>query len=139
MKLQFKILVYMAIINLTSGMAIALALPGTEYVQGQNPSNASDYESHFNATEIAEGWGATPFSGIPIIGDIFSGFQFLWRNLQYLIDGFPMFLTWLGDTYITSASGQTAFFIITNVIRAVFAILMSVLAIEFISGRYFTD
>ena len=139
MKVQFQALVFFACLNLATGLIIALGLPGTEYVQAVNPSNASEYEEHFNATEVAEGWAATPFSGIPVIGDIFSGFQFLWRNLQYLIDGFPMFLTWMSDTYITSSDARSAFNIIANALRAVYAILISVLVIEFITGRYLTD
>ena len=139
MKTQWAILLFIACLNLSVGMIIALALPGTEYVQASNPSNASDYEAHFNATETAESWGATPFSGIPMIGDIFSGFQFLWRNFQYLIDGFPMLLNWLSDSFIVDASAKTAFFIITNVMRALFAILTSMFVIEFISGRIMTD
>lgn len=138
MRLQFQILLFIACLNLATGMVIALGLPGTDYVQAQNPSNASEYEEHFNATEIAEGWGATPYSGIPIVGDIFTGFHFFFRNIQYLLDGFPMFLTWISDTYIIDATAKTSFSIIANVLRAIFAILMTMLLIEFISGRYFT-
>jgi hypothetical protein len=138
-KTQFTVLLFLACLNLSMGMIIALNVPGTEWVQATNPSNASDYEGHFNATEIAEGWGSTPFSGIPIVGDIFSGFSFLFRNIRYLIDGFPMLLTWISDSYIIDASAKTAFAIITNVLRAIYAILMSVFFIEYISGRYLTD
>lgn len=139
MKIQFAILLFIACLNLATGLIVALALPGTEYVQASNPSNSSEYESHFNATETAENWRGTPFSGIPVIGDIFSGFHFLFTNFYYLIDGFPMLLTWMSDTYIVDASAKTAFFVITNVMRALFAILMSIFVIEFISGRYATD
>ena len=139
MKTQFQILLFIACLNLATGMIIALALPGTEYVQATNPSNSSEYEEHFNATETAGDWGENIITGIPIIGDIFSGFNFLWRNFQYLIDGFPMLLTWLSDTFIVDASAKTAFTIIANVMRALFAILMTVFAIEFISGRVTTD
>lgn len=124
-------------------MVVALALPGTDYVMASNPSNpasnASSYESHFNATDIADKWGANPFSGIPVVGDIFSGFQFLYQNLHYLVDGFPTFLRWIGDTYMVDASARIAFDIISNVLRAVYAILMSIFVIEFISGRYMTN
>ena len=143
MQTQWKILLFIVCLNLATGMVIALALPGTAYVMANNPgnpvSNASDYESHFNATEVAEGWQATPFSGIPVVGDIFSGFQFLFQNLQYLIDGFPTFLTWISDTYLVDASARAAFSIISNGLRAMYAILMSIWVIEFISGRYMTN
>lgn len=139
MRVQFQILLFMVCLNLTVGMAIALATPGIEYVQPTSPSNPEDYEQHFNATEVASGWKSTPFSGIPIIGDIFSAFQFLVRNLQFLLDGFPMFLTWISDTYITTAEGALAFAVISNVLRAVYAILMFFFIIEFISGRPVSD
>ena len=143
MQTQWKILLFIVCLNLATGMCIALALPGTAYVSANMPtnpaSNASAYESHFNATEVSKGWEATPFSGIPIIGDIFSGFDFLWRNLRFLIDGFPTFLNWISDTYLVDASARAAFSIISNGLRAMFAILMSIWVIEFISGRYMTN
>lgn len=139
MRVQFQILAFIVCLNLAVGLSIALGLPGTGYVQATAPSNATEYEEHFNATEIAQGWGATPYSGIPVIGDIFSGFQFLWRNLQYLIDGFPMLLTWISDTYIIDAGAQTAFNIIANALRAVYALLITIFVIEFITGRVMTD
>lgn len=138
MKTQFQILLFIVCLNLATGMAIALALPGTGYVQASSPSNASEYEEHFNATDLADRWGSDRL-GIPVIGDIFSGFFLLFQNIQYLLDGFPMFLTWISDTYIIDATARTSFAIIANVLRAVYAILMSILVIEFISGRYFTN
>lgn len=139
MKLQFQILIFVLCLNLATGLVIALNLAGTEYVQAQNPTNATDYESTFNATDIGGSWGATPFLGIPVIGDIFAGFQFLFTHIQFLIDGFPMFLTWIGDTYITDAGGRTSFTIIANAFRAIYAVLMAMWFIEYIGGRYFTD
>lgn len=139
MKTQFQILVFIVCLNLATGMAISLGVAGTEYVQATNPSNGTDYEEHFNATDIADRWSATPFSGIPVIGDIFSGFNFLFQNIQYLLDGFPMLLNWLADTYITDATARTNFSYITNALRALYAILMSIFVIEFISGRYMVD
>jgi len=120
-------------------MVIALGLPGTEYIEAANPTkDVTEYEKTFNATEIAAGWGANPFQGIIVVGDIFSTFQFLWRNIRFLLDGFPIFLQWISDTYIIDANARTSFLIISNVLRAIFAILMTMLLLEFISGRYFT-
>jgi len=139
-KTQFKILLFMVCVNLGIGLVFAFNVAGTEYVgSSTSPTNASQYESHFNATNIAESWGATPFSGIPVIGDIFAGFQFFFSNIQFLIDGFPMFLTWIGDTFVADATAQAGFSILAMVLRAIEAILISVLLIEFISGRYLTD
>lgn len=128
------------ILNLVVGAVVLLNVPATEYVNPVSPDlDASDYESHFNATDIAESWSATPFSGVPIVGDIFGGFNFLWQMIGYLIDGFPTLLNWICDSYITSTAGQTAFWVIANVLRAIEAVLVCTFIIEFISGRVFSD
>jgi hypothetical protein len=139
MRLQFQILLFILCLNLATGLVIDLQLAGTEYVQPQNPSNPSDYSSTFNATEIGESWGATPFYGIPVIGDIFAGFQFLFTHIHFLIGGFPLLLTWIGDSLITDASAAASFSIIVTVLFAVFNILMCFWFIEYIGGRYFTE
>jgi hypothetical protein len=139
-KVQWEILLFMVILNLVVGLVVALQVPGTYYTQPLTTgTDASDYESHFNATEIATSWKATPFSGIPVIGDIFGGFNFLWQTMGYILDGFPTLLTWISDSYVTTADGQTAFWVMANVIRAIEALLISMFLIEFISGRVFTD
>jgi len=139
MRTQFQILVFMACLNLTTGMVIELNLAGTEYVQASSPSNVTEYPEHFNATEVAKSWESEPFSGIPIVGDIFSMFQAFVRTFLYLIAGFPMFLGWIGDTFIVDASAKVAYSTVVGVLYAVFSISMTVLFIEFIAGRYFTE
>jgi hypothetical protein len=119
---------------------IVLQFPGTEYVSGGGTGvNATEYETHFNSTDISSGWGATPFSGIPMIGDIFGGFNFLIQDIGYLIDGFPTLLTYIRNTYLTDGDGQFAFDVIANLLRAIYALLISLFLIEFISGRILSD
>lgn len=132
----------MFLLNLVIGISIILAFPGTAYtsgVAGEEMTNATQYEAHFNATEIAEGWDMSPLSGVPIIGDIFAGFNLFWQYMGYLIDGFPSLLVWIGDSLIGSYEGQVTFTTIANVIRAAQALLIAVFLIEFISGRVFSD
>lgn len=115
-------------------------MPGTLYVKAAYENvTPEEYEAHFNSTAIASGWEGSPFSGIPMIGDIFAGFNFLWQNIKYLIDGFPALLTYIDNSFITSSEGHIAFLIITNALRAVYALLITMFLIEFISGRVFTD
>ena len=139
MRVQWQLLMGIFVINLAVGVVMGLALPGTGYVAAGPAVNATEYEEHFNGTAIATGWTSTPFSGIPIIGDIFSGLGFLWQNIQYIVDGLPMFLNWIKDSYITDTAAKTAFDVITGVIRAIYALLIAIFAIEFISGRYMSD
>lgn len=139
MRIQFQILLFILCLNLATGLVISLSLPGTEYVQSQSPGEPTDYESHFNATDIGEKWQYPSNFGLPFFGDIIGGFTFLFQNVHFLIDGFPILLTWVSDSYITDASGRNAFSIIANVLRAIYAVLMSMWFIEYIGGRYFTD
>jgi hypothetical protein len=139
MRVQWELLLGLFIINLSVGVVIGIAAPGTAYVANGPSVNATEYEQHFNGTAIAKGWTGTPFSGIPVIGDIFSGLGFLWQNIQYIVDGLPMFLNWIKTSYISDPNGQLAFDVIANAIRAVYALLIAIFAIEFISGRYISD
>ena len=143
MKIQWKILLFIVCLNLAVGMTIALQLPGTEYVYPSDPGgtqqDAASYEEHFNATDIANRWGASYVSGIPIVGDIMAAFQFFVLNWQYLLDGFPTFINWCADTFLTDAFSRISFFVIANAFRAVYGILMCMLFIEFIGGRILSD
>jgi len=139
-KVQWEILLFLFILNLVVGLVVVLNVPGSVYANPASAGvNATEYEGHFNATDVAESWSATPFSGIPVIGDIFGGFNFMFTAIGYLIDGFPVLLTWIKDSYITDYAAQVTFDVIANVLRAVYALLTTIFIIEFISGRVFSD
>lgn len=136
MKVQFKILLFLVCLNLATGMVIALALPGTEYASATSAGgNVSDYESRFNSTKIAESWEATPFSGIPVVGDVFAGFYLFFTQIRFIIDGFPSLLQWISDAYITSSAGRTAFAVVANTLRAIYAVMMAAFLVYLITGR----
>lgn len=137
MKVQWEILLFMFCLNLAFGLVIQLNMPGTLYVRAAYAgyTNATEYEEHFNATAVVDNWKSGPFSGIPMIGDIFAGAFFLWQNIEYLIDGFPAMLIFIDTSYITSSEGHATFFIITSALRAVYALMMVMFIIELISGR----
>ena len=147
MRIQFQILLYILCLNIATGIITGLALPpissgGTS--PGLNPGdlagNATDYESRFNATELARRWGATPIEGIPVVGDLFSGFYlFFTMILPDLLDGFPHLLTWIGDMYFTGTTGETAFTVLAYSFRAMFAAMMAIFVIEMITGRRLPD
>lgn len=140
MRVQWEILLFLLVLNIVIGLCIALQVPSTMYITPfAKTVNATEYEAYYNATQIAKNWKATPFSGIPVIGDIFGGFGFLWQTLGYMLDGFPTLITWIGDSFITNPEGQTAFWILANMLRAIQAILITMFIIEFISGRIWTD
>ena len=139
MRTQWQLLIGLFVINLAVGLVMGLALPGTDYVGPAITQDAADYEEHFNGTSIMDSWEGTPFSGIPIIGDIYAGLTFLWNNIKYIVDGLPMLLDWIRDSYITEGVGRTAFDVISGAIRAIYAFLIAIFVIELISGRYMSD
>lgn len=135
MKWQSEIMFFVICLNLATGLVVELGLPGTDYVNPSNPTNASEYESHFNASEIAEGWTFPPTVSIPIIGDIWSGFSFLVRLVTYVIVGFPLFLGWIGDSFLIGAEAVTAWNILKTTLIAIFSVVMAMYFVWFISGR----
>jgi hypothetical protein len=140
MRAAWELLLGLFIINLAVGVVMGLALPGTTFVHGSGVvANATQYEQQFNSTKI-EQWGGNgnPLQGIPVIGDIFGGFLYLTQNIQFLIDGLPQLLIYIEHTYIDSGSWW-AFDVIANALRAIYAFLVAMFLIEFISGRYFSE
>jgi hypothetical protein len=98
----------------------------------------TEYEERFNATQIGEQWQPNNY-GIPIIGDIFGGFFLFLNIVKFIIAGFPLMLTWIGDTYITDYAARLAFNAIAVILIALTGFSLSTLLIEFISGRYMND
>jgi len=138
MRLQTTILFYIMCLNLACWLALNpyTQILTTWAVVPWNPSvNATEYETHFNATEIADLWQATPFLGIPVVGDIFSGLHFLSTIVIYLFAGFPIFLYWVGDAFIVDSTARLSYNAFVVVLTALFGVLMSFWMIEFISGR----
>lgn len=140
MKTQFKILLFLFCINVTAYAVLTATttsgeyiFPGVQYSGAANATSDLDqFESEFNATDAASSWSATPFSGIPLVGDIFSGLNMLFSRIRFLVDGFGMTLEWIGS-FIPVA--QTAFTWIAYILRGVFAICAFTLVIELITGR----
>jgi hypothetical protein len=139
-KTQFIFLLVVLSLNLTIMMCFSLEdsngdplIPGVRYMQPINASgDFDDYADRFNATEIMEEWQATPFDGVPILGDIFSqGNQFV-NAFGFLIDGVPSLLTWMGSFLPTA---ESVFALVANVIRVITAVLSVTLIIELIGGR----
>lgn len=140
MKVQWELLLGLFIINLSVGVVIGLALPGAAYTSPiAGELDAEEYEERFNATGLATEWKGTPFSGIPIVGDIFAGFSFLYQNIQYIVDGLPRFMDWISASFIQDSTAQAAFLVIANALRAIYAFLIAMFVVEFISGRVFSD
>lgn len=118
------------------GLIIILQFPGT-VVNGVNPLSspivASDYEAHFNSSEILGDTSWNP------LGDVWTAYNYIQSTFRYLIDGFPTMLDWIRDSYITDPSGVTVFNVFAWVLRGIYALLMITFFIEFISGRIFSD
>ena len=141
MMTQFKILLFIFILNVVAGLVMnaqtggTYFIAGTQYMHGLNATSDTDtFESELNATDIAGNWQATPFSGIPVIGDIFAGLNLLVKNLKFLFTGFSSMLQWVG-TFIPSSGGRTALNLIAAALNAVFGLMCVTLVIEMISGR----
>ena len=135
MKWQTEIIIFIICLNLSTGLVVELGAPGTDYASPVIPENATDYEGHYNATEIAQDWSSRPLANVPILGDIYYGFQTFFRLISYVFVGFPTFLYSLGDNFITDEAGLNAYHAIAGVIGALFFVVMSFYIVWYISGR----
>jgi len=140
MKTQTIFLFVLLALNLTCTLGFALQttdgeplIPGTGYTHPLNATGDFEaYDERFNATELQEEWNPEPFSGIFILGDLFSGESQVWKTFGFLIDGVPTMLTWTGSFLPTS---QDVFTLIANVIRIISMAMLVTLLLELISGR----
>jgi len=136
---QFKILLFLLVLNLVSGYLVTAEVngqyivPGAGKSHGLNATGDVQYENEYNVTEKMNSWSATSY-GFPVIGDIFSGASMLVGAIRNVVDGFPKMLDWCAS-FIPASGGDVAFAIIANILRGVFAFCALTLFIEFISGR----
>jgi len=140
MKTQFTFLLVILCVNISAFMVMNTMktdgtpiVPGVQYVQPINASGSiSDYEKRFNTTETVDEWSASPFSGIPIIGDLFTGLSQFYDQFKFLMDGIPALLDWFGSFLPVQA---TTFTVIAWAVRIITGIMFVTLVIEFVSGR----
>ena len=135
MKWQTEIIIFICCLNLATGLVVELNAPGTDYVSPVSPESPEDYEAHYNVTEIGKGWSSRPLANVPILGDIYYGFQTFFRLVSYVFVGFPAFLYSLGDNFITDQAGLNAYHSIAIVVGALFFVVMAFYIVWFISGR----
>ena len=144
MRVQTQILIFILCINVSFTLLMNLNASGTpiggmNYVQPLNASSSfNDTINQYNATAVASAWSQNTYS-IPVIGDIFSGFSFLIKNMAYLLGGFAFMLSWIGDGMIVDSGARAAWVVITGALSAMFAVLMFLWMIELISGRVLND
>lgn len=144
MKTQMYFLIAIACMNITIFMVMnargennEYLFPGVNYTRPLNASGTvSNYEERFNASDVVEKWQSTPFSGIPVIGDIFSGLSLFYNQYRFLIDGVPALTDWFSSFVPVN---NTAFAIFSNAFRVLVAIMVATLLIEFVSGRRLID
>ncbi len=117
-------------------MVVTLGFPGTETLSPfQGGGTSTDYQERFNSTVVAEDWQADRQTGLPIVGDIFSGVYFFFNNWEFMVSGLSYVLRWIGDSYLTTTASLNAFSAIANVLLAVYAMLMGMFMFYLISGR----
>jgi hypothetical protein len=142
MRTTWELLIGFFIVNLSVGLVMGLALPGTDIVGNGPPLDSNQieqYQQQYNASKIVGTWttGGNPFTGIPLIGDIFNGLIFAWQNIQYILNGLPMFLQWIAGSYITDMAAYNSFMVISYALEAIYGFMIVWFIVSFISGRVF--
>jgi len=143
-KTQVKYLFALACVNIaiiiimsTRSSTGTYVFPGVNYSRPLNASgSASEYMERYNATETVEAWESTPFSGIPIIGDIFSGLSLFYNQFRFLAEGFSPLLNWFTSFLPVDTTVLT---VLCGGLVALHWIMVCTLIIEFVSGRQLID
>jgi len=139
MKLGFKIVIYILILNVVSGLVYSLSVPGTQYSYSMTGTgNAAEYEQRLNATEFMEKQQPGIIAELPFLGNIYGTIMMLWNALKFVIVGFPLMLSQLGG-FIPDEAGRTSYGYICGVIGAVFSLIIFGWLFQIITGRQTED
>lgn len=143
MRIGFKLILFMIILNLVSTMVVAIQMPGTTYSGGLyigTGANATQYETEYNATNMMSNWAApiSPSYGIPLYGDIYGMVIMFFNMVKGVVDGFPTLLT-QSINAIPDASARASANQLVWVIRGVYAFIIVAFFVQFISGRKISE
>lgn len=139
MKLGFKLVIYILILNIVSGLVYSLTVPGSSYSYAMTGTgNTTEYEQRLNSTEFMEKQQPGIISQLPFLGNIYGTIMMLWNAIKFVIIGFPLMLAQLGG-FITDESGRTAYNIICGAIGAVFSLIIFGWLFQIITGRQTED
>ena len=141
MKIESQILIFILILNLSVLMVTDLGdlgvIPGVTYTQQLNATGTrTDIQERFNATDEMETWEPETQTGvISILGDLIGGVAFFFKQIIWVVAGFPIFLWDLGAVYITDTTGLLVWGVISGTIAAVFSIYMCWFVFQIITSR----
>ena len=139
MKLGFKLIIYILILNLVSGLMYTLAVPGTEYSYSTpGTGTPDDYAQRFNATDMMETQQPGIIAELPFLGNIYGTIMFLWNAVKFIVVGFPNLLWQLGG-FISDEAGRNAYQAICLVLGVVFSFIIFGWLFQVITGRQTED
>lgn len=139
MKLGFKLVLYVLILNLVSGLIYTLGVPGTEYSYSATGSgSAEDYVERFNSTEMMENQQPGIIATFPYLGNIYGTIMYLWNAVKFIVAGFPTLLSQLAG-FIPDGEGRVAFQAISVILGALFSFIIFGWLFQVITGRQTED
>ena len=135
MKIGFQIVLFLLILNIVSGLAFQLNVPGTQYSHAiPGTGDPEDYEDRFNAGKMLNETQPGAWAEFPFLGNVFGTIMMLWNGLNFIIMGFPALLERYAG-FIPEVGGRTAFSAITLVLRAIFSFVIFGWIFQILTGR----
>jgi hypothetical protein len=140
LKLGFKIVIYLLILNCVSGLIYTVSVPGTAYSYAMHTTpSGEDFEENFNSTEFMQNQQPGIISDFPFLGNIYGTIMMLWNAVNFVIMGFPTLLEQLGGFIPEAGSGKAAYTAICWVLRALFSLIIFGWLFQLITGRQVED
>jgi len=140
LKLGFKIVLFLLILNCVSGLIYTIQLPGTEYSYATHVSpSGEDYEEAFNSTKFMENQQPNIIADFPFLGNIYGTILMLWNAVTFVVNGFPALLDQLGGFIPIAGSSRVAYTAICWALRGLFGLVIFGWVFQLITGRQMED
>lgn len=139
MRIGFRVVLYILLLNLTCGLLYVAAVPGT--LQSQilvGTGDPQEYSERFNASEFMNQTSPGLSSILTYAGHIWSALTVAWNAMRFTVLGFPTMLQQIAGN-IADASARATFLNISYVLEAVFGFVIFMWLFELVTGRSVED
>ena len=136
MRIGFQVVLFILILNLTTGLMYQTSVPGTAYsnVLTGTPSSENITE-RFNASSLIN---PEPSMTITFVGHLLAALNAMWMAIRMVVVGFPDMLAQIAGS-IPDPSARATFTSISYVLYGVFSIIIFMWVFQLVTGRQVED
>jgi len=135
MKIGFKLILYLMILNMVSGLMYITSVPGTGYSQILSGTGSpEEYAERFSPSGFMNATNPGISAIISFVGHLLSAIDVMWTGIRFTVLGFPTMLQQIG-LQIGDPDAKAAFTNVSNVLYAVFSAIIFIWLFQLVTGR----